>query len=159
VNAISDEHGVAPLSHTLLPGHANVFVFGTLKAGFALHERGLAAATFDGCWRTIMPYPMLVAGPWYAPMMFDEPGVGQRVSGELYEVDRRALAVLDALESIGVPGNDRIFIEIERLDGEERCVAFVYVKSRAFATPAHTGYLADYQDRRFVLPELRACSP
>ncbi|WP_234828041.1 gamma-glutamylcyclotransferase family protein [Sinorhizobium fredii] len=64
-----------------------VFIFGTLKKGFPLHRRGLAHAAYLGPYRTAANYPMLVAGPWFAPMMFHEPGSGLRVSGELYAID------------------------------------------------------------------------
>jgi gamma-glutamylaminecyclotransferase len=42
------------------------------------------------------------------------------------------------------------------MDGSERCAAFAYVKAPELATPAHTGYLDDYQDRRFIPPSRRA---
>jgi gamma-glutamylaminecyclotransferase len=53
-----------------------VFVFGTLKRGFPLHDQGLSDARFLGIYRTRKRYPLLIAGPWFAPMMFNEPGVG-----------------------------------------------------------------------------------
>jgi gamma-glutamylaminecyclotransferase len=57
---------------------------------------------------TCDPYPLVVAGPWYAPMMFDQPGTGEITYGELYEVDASILSRIDQLESIGVPGNSRL---------------------------------------------------
>ena len=132
-----------------------VFAFGTLKRGFPLHDRGLTGAVFLGRCRTLDPYPMFVAGTWFAPMMLDQPGIGLRVAGELYEVDDGALALIDRLESIGQAGNLRRTIMVELLDGGERHSAIVYMKSAELAQPAHTGYLEDYQDRRFVPPERR----
>ena len=46
-----------------------VFVFGTLKHGFPLHEEGLSGAEFLGRCRTVQRYPMLIAGPRFAPMI------------------------------------------------------------------------------------------
>lgn len=131
-----------------------VFAFGTLKRGFPLHIRGLAGAVWLGECRTVTRFPLVVAGRWYAPMMFDRPGRGHRVAGELYEVDQVVLLRLDALESLGRPGCFRKQVTVEREDGT-RCRAFAYMKSPALAVPLHGGYLADYQDRRFVPPERR----
>ena len=128
----------------------HVFVFGTLKRGFPLHDEGLRGARYLGVYRTVVPYPMVVAGQWYAPMMFAEPGEGSRVKGEVYEVDDERLGVLDALESISKPGNDRITTKVEPLVGGTALRAFIYIKARGLATPVHTGYLEDYQDRRFI---------
>ena len=75
-----------------------VIAFGTLKRSFPLHY-GLTDAPFLGEYRTLECYPMLVAGPWFAPMIFNEPGVGHRLLGELYEVDDASLARLDRMES------------------------------------------------------------
>jgi len=63
----------------------------------------LREAKYLGEYLTVERFPMFVAGPWFAPMMLDQPGVGLSVRGELYEVDDAQLAVLDALESIVSP--------------------------------------------------------
>ena len=127
-----------------------VFVFGTLKRGFPLHDTVLSDSTFLGDYKTRQPYPMVVAGPWFAPMMFDEPGEGLQVIGELYEVGDGILAALDRLESISEPGNLRVPIEIKSIEGTSRHFAHAYMKTRALARPMHTGYLPAYHDRRFV---------
>jgi gamma-glutamylaminecyclotransferase len=131
-----------------------IFAFGTLKRGFPLHREGLARANYLGDGRTVERFPMLIAGPWFAPMMLNRPGSGFRVHGELYEIEDAQLAIIDALESIGQPGNERIVVEVELSEGG-RSAAFAYVKSPDIATPAHSGLLADYQDRRFVHPDER----
>lgn len=95
---------------------------------------------------------MLIAGPRFAPMMFNEPGAGFQVAGELYEVDDRILSRLDRLESVGAPGNLRLPVEVEPLEGGLSTLAQVYMKSRHLADPVHSGYLARYNDRRFVVP-------
>ena len=56
-----------------------LFVYGTLKRGFPLHETGLSGARCLGPYRTVSKYPLYVAGPWFTPMMLDEPGTGMRV--------------------------------------------------------------------------------
>jgi gamma-glutamylaminecyclotransferase len=129
---------------------ATLFVFGTLKRGFPLHKAGLAGAPFLGVARTALRFPMLIAGPRFAPMMFDEPGLGFQVKGEVYAVGEIRLARIDRLESVGEPGSFRKLIDLE---GEAAEAAFVYMKDRALAEPVHSGYLEDYQDRRFRVPD------
>lgn len=54
-----------------------VFAFGTLKKGFPFHEKGgLSQAEFLGAHRTRACFPLVIAGPRFAPMMFNEPGTG-----------------------------------------------------------------------------------
>lgn len=93
---------------------------------------------------------MLIAGPRFAPMMFNEPGVGFQVAGELYEVDDRTLSRLHAIVSVSAPGSLRR--SRLRLSKGPSPVAQVYMKSRLLADPVHSGYLACYNDWRFVLP-------
>jgi gamma-glutamylcyclotransferase (GGCT)/AIG2-like uncharacterized protein YtfP len=83
----------------------NLFVFGTLKKGLPLHAPTLDGAPYIGNCRPVLPYPMLIADPWFAPMMLLEPGAGHRVRGELYHVDETHLRRIDAVESVGIPGN------------------------------------------------------
>ncbi|WP_156751099.1 gamma-glutamylcyclotransferase family protein [Mesorhizobium sp. AA23] len=129
----------------------NLFVFGTLKRGFPLHKAGLSGAACIGACRTRERFPMLIAGPRFAPMMFNEPGLGFHVRGELYAVDDRALAGLDRIESVGKPGNLRVPIEVEPIEGGPHVLAQAYMKSRRLADPVHSGYLDFYDDRRFKL--------
>ena len=129
-----------------------LFVFGTLKAGCPLHEKGLLGADFLGRCKTVQPYPMMIAGPWFAPMMFDEPGSGYCVEGELYDVSESRLRLLDELESVPKPGNFRRTIEVESLESEEQREALVYMKGRELAVPVYSSYLKCYNDPRFVPP-------
>jgi gamma-glutamylaminecyclotransferase len=93
---------------------------------------------------------MVVGGSRYAPMMFDEPGVGYHVVGELYRIDDELLASLDRLESIGSPGNLRVIIDILVSGYGEPLPVVAYLKARYLAVPLHTDYLEDYQDDRFT---------
>jgi gamma-glutamylaminecyclotransferase len=87
--------------------------------------------------------------------MLDEPGIGHHVLGELYEVEDWRLNLIDEMESVGRPGNFRTSISVMRLCDGVACRAGVYTKSRELAVPVHTRYLSEYQDRRFIPPELR----
>jgi gamma-glutamylaminecyclotransferase len=136
-----------------------VFVYGTLKRGFPLHGRALTDAVCRGSYRTTERFPMFVAGDWFAPMMMNEPGSGRHVVGELYEVENWRLKLIDEMESIGAPGNLRVSISVEPINGGCACQAIAYMKSRELAVPVHTPCLDEYHDRRFVPPECRTKRP
>src|SRR4051812_16802080 len=131
-----------------------VFAVGTLKRGFPLHH-GLAGAQFCGEYRTADRFPMLIAGPWYAPMILNEPGTGHQLLGELYGVDEACLARLDRMESVGKPGNLRLAVDVEPLNDGAPSAASAYIKPRPSPDPAPPGYPPSYQDRRFTPPEQR----
>jgi gamma-glutamylaminecyclotransferase len=131
----------------------DVFVFGTLKKGQPLHKCGLDGALLLGDYRTLRAFPLVIAGSWFAPMMFDEPGCGHRVIGEVYRIDPERLKKLDELESIGRPGSFRVSIEVVPLTTGSPLQAFAYMKSRDLAEGAyHSGLLETYTDDRFVAP-------
>ena len=66
--------------------------------------------------------------------------------------DRQRLALIDPLKSIGQAGNLRINILVTPLADDEHKEAFAYAKAPELATPVHSAYLDDYQDRRFIPP-------
>ncbi|KAM4601600.1 gamma-glutamylaminecyclotransferase-like [Polymixia lowei] len=83
---------------------ARVFVYGTLKKGqpnnFRMFDQAKGDAEFLGSARTVEKYPLVIAGEYNIPFLLNIPGEGQRVRGELYRVDSRMLAFLDAFESV-----------------------------------------------------------
>jgi gamma-glutamylaminecyclotransferase len=74
-----------------------VFVYGTLKRGgrwhFLLAES--PCTRFLGQGKTRDRLPMIAQG---VPFLFNAPGKGCRVKGEVFEVDDETLAALDRLE-------------------------------------------------------------
>jgi hypothetical protein len=93
---------------------------------------------------------MVIAGPWFAPMMFNEPGLGRQIVGELYEVDDKGIEDLDRLESVGEPGNFRLAIEVIPVGGGSSCLALTYMKAQPIPlktrragprTPARTEHI------------------
>jgi gamma-glutamylaminecyclotransferase len=88
-----------------------LFAVGTLKRSFA----ALEGSQYLGKYRSVKRFPLLIAGPWYAPMLLNQPGLGRRIIGELYELDDAILTRIDPLESIGQPGNLRIALTVSRL--------------------------------------------
>jgi len=132
-----------------------VFVFGTLKRGFANHEPLLRDVECLGEWITVARYPLLIAGRWFSPVMLPEPGVGERVTGELYAVDDALLAQLDRLESTHLPdGYRRHAIAVACCRTGRQSHAQAYMKERRLLTLVHSGYLARYEDDRYV-PQAR----
>lgn len=91
------------INDPLLPIVAHIFVFGTLKTGFALHDRALSGVPCEGRYSTVERYPMFIAGRWYAPMMLNEAGASHHVIGELYNVDARRLHLIDQPNRSGYP--------------------------------------------------------
>lgn len=131
-----------------------MFVYGTLKRGFANHS-ALQGATYVADATTVECYPMIVQGQYFSPVMIPEPGQGQRIVGELWEVDDAKLAELDRLETTHLPtGYHRTSIVVEpsaaQWTGGKTVKANCYFKPRERITLVHSEPHADYQDRRYV---------
>lgn len=129
-----------------------VFIYGTLKRGFALHSEGLAEAEFLGDVQTVKPYPLFIAADFFGPMMLNRPGEGTAISGELFEVSEDQLLKLDELEDVGQEGSFRTDIEVMPVGGGQHVIAIGFFKSEQWLEPLHSHFIADYQDRRFIPP-------
>ncbi len=79
-----------------------LFVYGTLKRGFANHAGLMDRAEFLGPATTCEKYPLYIAGRWNSPVLNNEPNTGECVNGELYRVDQSTLIAVDKFE-----GTDR----------------------------------------------------
>jgi gamma-glutamylaminecyclotransferase len=53
---------------------------------------------------TVEAFPLYVLGEFGLPWLVHQPGVGHRVTGQVFEVDDDALAAMDVLERISDPG-------------------------------------------------------
>lgn len=80
-----------------------IMVYGTLKTGqpnyFRMVNTSNGEAKFLGTARTVEKYPLVIAGKHSIPFLLNIPGEGQRVRGELYEVDDKMLSFLDDFEN------------------------------------------------------------
>ncbi len=134
-----------------------VFIYGTLKRGFPNHAQCMTDYSCIGPVRTVLAFPLLIAGPWYSIQMLPEPGRGHRVSGELYEVDNDGLALLDGFESVGQPnGYTRKLIDVDGLTRDIHRNVWAYFKDRALIDPIHSEPLSRYDlDRRYVPDRFR----
>lgn len=129
-----------------------VFIYGTLKRGFPLFDKGLRGARYIGDVETFERCPMYIAGSLYGPMMLDRPGEGMPVRGELFDVDEDRLHVLDELEAVGDEGSFRSMVDVTPVGGGVTAPAVAFMKFEDWLDPLRSGYLDDYQDRRFVPP-------
>ncbi|MBS0242725.1 MAG: gamma-glutamylcyclotransferase, partial [Proteobacteria bacterium] len=136
------------------PHHA-MFVYGTLKRGFPNHHY-MDGATFIAPATTVEKYPLLVGGNWFTPYLLPEAGTGHRVKGELWQVPEHMMPALDKLESVHLPNGYRR-VEIDVLaDGQTAATkAWTYFRERRHIAIIHTGFMDDYQDRRYVAADDR----
>ncbi|VDK73580.1 unnamed protein product [Onchocerca ochengi] len=81
---------------------ALVFVYGTLKRGepnaSILADPATGTQKFVGTGKTVNAYPLIIASEFNIPFCLNKPGIGNRINGELYEVDQQKLKVLDEFE-------------------------------------------------------------
>jgi gamma-glutamylaminecyclotransferase len=129
-----------------------VFIYGTLKRGFPLFDKGLVGARYLGDVETVERYPLYIAGSSYGPMMLDRAGEGLHIRGELFEVEEDRLQVLDELEDVDDKTSFRSTVEVAPVGGGISTSAIGFMKTERWLDPLHSGYLPDYQDRRFVPP-------
>lgn len=101
-----------------------VFVYGTLKKGQPNYYRMLdttnGTVKFLARARTVDPYPLVIATNNNIPFMLNVPGKGQRVRGEIYEVDDKMLKFLDWFESCPeMYQRPLVQLEVEEWAGED----------------------------------------
>jgi gamma-glutamylaminecyclotransferase len=100
------------------PATTLLFVYGTLQRGLPNHARN--AGRFLGRYRTRERLPLYVVrlpDEDRAPWLVDDPGRGDRVSGELYAVDVIALQAMDAFEEVDRPdGYVRVAVALDAVD-------------------------------------------
>ncbi len=106
-----------------------VFVFGTLKEGFPnfATNRGKRVA---GEFSTVERYPLYLIGERFSPWLVFSGGEGERVAGQVFEVDQAALDAMDVLERVTeADGYRRVSIAVERIDGESESRAELSVQA------------------------------
>ncbi|PAU78308.1 gamma-glutamylcyclotransferase family protein [Halomonas salipaludis] len=126
-----------------------LFVYGTLKRGFANHAGYLGEAEFLDLAVTCEPFPLVLNGPRYSPVLVDAQGQGLKVQGELFRVDAPTLDELDRLERV----NDRDGYRRRRLaiadpHGQVQA-AWSYLKPPSWVEDVRSEPMAVYDDRRY----------
>lgn len=125
-----------------------VFVYGTLKEGFP-NFRVNRGARLAGEFVTVEAHPLYVLGRCPVPWLLELPGEGHPVRGQVFEVDDAALAAMDELEMVSVPGwyvRRRIRVRPAEPARGAPIEAFVYFgcASRLAGVPVHRGPIAEY---------------
>lgn len=87
-------------------------MFGTLKEGFPNFDTNMGAR-IPGEFVTMQQFPLYLVGERFSPWLIASPGAGHQVVGQVFEVERAALALMDKLERIDeADGYRRQFIEV-----------------------------------------------
>ncbi len=140
-----------------------VFVFGTLKEGYPnfATNRG---RRIPGDFVTLERYPLYLMGERFSPWLVFLPGEGERIVGQLFEVDDAALAAMDLLERVGeADGYRRVPIVVEGVGdagGPQRIVhAYVKPPAQFDVAQARLGPLAEYTMAHAGLYKSRAGAP
>ena len=132
-----------------------VFVYGTLKSGFANHDEMLKGEKCLGEYKTIDKFPLVLTGPWNSPVMFPEPGIGEHVFGEVYEVHKDKLKQLDKFEYVNHPkGFRRLTLEVKS-NTCEMMIVDAYLRLRKYIKEIRSEYLSNYQDENYVYKRIR----
>jgi gamma-glutamylaminecyclotransferase len=123
-----------------------VFVFGTLKEGFPnfhINDGRRIGTTFT----TVERYPLYLIGDRCSPWLVDSPGSGERVIGQVFEVDDFVLQAMDRLERVGqFDGYKRRTIQVCAGAVEKPMVVHVYFKEpkEVCESEVRDGPLAEY---------------
>jgi gamma-glutamylaminecyclotransferase len=130
-----------------------VFVYGTLKQGFRnFHvNRGTRVG---GDFVTVQAFPLYVLGPFGLPWLVHEPGRGESVTGQVFEVDDAGLAEMDWLERINdADWYTRRPLAVRPVDGGTVVSALAYFGSvaRLASETVHHGPLAEYTEAHQAL--------
>ncbi|VDK87799.1 unnamed protein product [Litomosoides sigmodontis] len=108
---------------------ALVFVYGTLKRGepnaSVMTDLVTGMQRFAGTGRTVNAYPLIIASKYNIPFCLNKCGIGNRIRGELYEVDDQKLEILDKFE--GHPTFYRRQSEEVEMDDGTVVTAWIYL--------------------------------
>ncbi len=126
----------------------HIFVYGTLKEGFA--NFGInAGRRVPGVFLTAQRYPLFIIGQYFLPWLLNQPGSGEHVLGQVFEVDEEVLQDMDALEQINDEGwYSRVKIQVQEVGAPNlvHLQAFVYfgASERSSTEHIHAGPLVEF---------------
>eukprot|EP01095_Lingulamoeba_sp_RSL-Kostka_P016278 TRINITY_DN7915_c0_g1_i1.p1 TRINITY_DN7915_c0_g1~~TRINITY_DN7915_c0_g1_i1.p1 ORF type:complete len:173 (+),score=42.38 TRINITY_DN7915_c0_g1_i1:244-762(+) len=150
--------------------YTKVFVYGTLRKNRPNHHvlnSNNGIANFVSLGRTRISFPFVIGGPYNTPFVLPLKNKGNRIFGEIYNVDDEMLAVLDDLE--GYPNYyDRWLIEVTKVDSvdtddsddiqinkndvEDIDECFIYVKKNNFDHLINLDYISSYPLENGYIP-------
>lgn len=126
----------------------HVFVYGTLKEGFA--NFGInAGRRVPGVFRTVQRYPLYIIGEHFLPWLVNQPGTGEHVLGQVFQVNNQVLRDMDVLEQIEEESwYSRVEIQVQEVGAQDQLPqqAFVYfgASERVHREHVHSGPLAEF---------------
>lgn len=123
-----------------------VFVYGTLKQGFPNFSSN-RGTRLPGDFTTVERYPFYLVGERHSPWLLNRAGNGERVTGQVFEVDSVALAGMDALERIAeADGYRRVELALMPTHGTHVITAFAYLKQaeHLVSSDVRAGPLSEY---------------
>ena len=137
-----------------------VFVYGTLKEDFPNFAKN-TGTRLPGLFTTAQRYPFYLVGERFSPWLVNRHGEGERVRGQVFEVDAPALAAMDTLERITeADGYRRVLLALEPVPAHNgnRLQAFAYLKQAEYfaPSPANIGPLREYTQEHAALYRRRA---
>ena len=157
-------------------GMTRVFVYGTLKRGFANYQRYLSNAEACGQARYCGPaltcddHALIVVPEGNMPPGMMEGGGGQQVEGQVFDVDERTLRALDILEGLHTGRYYRKELPVFFQDDPQRetfertavesatevlCAAYLYPSTpELLALDRYGTYSRELQDAHYTLREL-----
>eukprot|EP00092_Neocalanus_flemingeri_P057389 GFUD01068200.1.p1 GENE.GFUD01068200.1~~GFUD01068200.1.p1 ORF type:complete len:156 (+),score=57.77 GFUD01068200.1:70-537(+) len=136
-----------------------VFVYGTLKKGEPNHhwlsspENGVQQ--FKGQAITVNQFPLVIASRYNIPYLMDKAGVGNKIMGEIYEVDEKMLEKLDELEDHPRYYERRIE-KVTKVDTKEEMSCWIYLlkkyKEEMLSLPMLSNYKSEDDHGRPYVP-------
>jgi gamma-glutamylaminecyclotransferase len=130
-----------------------VFVYGTLKQGFRNFHVNRGTRIGDA-FVTVQAFPLYVLGPFGLPWLVHEPGRGEPVRGQVFEVDDAGLAEMDWLERVqDAHWYSRRPLEVRPAHGGPALAAVAYFGSAARLAneTVHHGPLSEYTEAHQAL--------
>lgn len=125
-----------------------VFVYGTLKEGFANFHIN-AGARVPGEFETVEWFPLYIVGAYCIPWLVDREGEGEVIAGQLFEVDASGLSQMDGLERLNESGwYTRREISVRERGAQRRAsrIAHVYfgAHERLKTEEVHAGPIGEF---------------
>jgi gamma-glutamylaminecyclotransferase len=151
-----------------------IFVYGTLKNGQPNHHhmenRDNGTAKFVAHGLTDCSYPLIIGTRWNLPFLLYSPGSGQRIQGEIYDVDDKFLNWADKFED-----HPEVYLrrQVKVLplsaendtteDSEPRTDCWIYFVTNflpeLLQKPTYSSYNAYGEHNLIYRPEEDTCSP
>jgi gamma-glutamylaminecyclotransferase len=104
-------------SWVTMADRVHVFVYGTLKRNFHNFVQ-MRGAQFEGEYKTVEKFPLIIIPLGedvselhsYVPALYNKPGIGHQILGEIFSVDKEHLGRLDEFEECHICTSDNQYL-------------------------------------------------